>query len=127
MPSSRGEAIFSFICRIGTKTAFHTFGDFRDRQGRSAALSDLVCARPIITEDATMLVLSRKVGQAICLDHDIEVVVTAIHGNRVTLGISAPKSIAIRRAELPQSRDVYCEEQATHETRRDLIPCLASH
>lgn len=47
-----------------------------------------------------MLVLSRKVGQSICLGDDIEIVVNAIHGNRIQLGFIAPNSVAIRRSEL---------------------------
>jgi carbon storage regulator CsrA len=47
-----------------------------------------------------VLVLSRKLGESICLNDNIEVVVTAIQGNRVSLGIAAPKSIGIRRGEL---------------------------
>lgn len=53
-----------------------------------------------IREDTNVLVLSRKLGESICLNDNIEVVVTAIQGNRVSLGIAAPKSIGIRRGEL---------------------------
>jgi carbon storage regulator CsrA len=52
-------------------------------------------------EVMTMLVLSRKIGEAIHIDGDIVVVVTAIDSNRVSLGIVAPKTVGIRRSELP--------------------------
>ncbi len=47
-----------------------------------------------------MLVLSRKVGQSIRLADDIEVVITSIRGNRVELGIVAPREVLIQRSEL---------------------------
>jgi carbon storage regulator CsrA len=47
-----------------------------------------------------MLVLSRKVGERIVIDGGIEVEVLAVSGNRVRLGIAAPRECQIRRAEL---------------------------
>ena len=47
-----------------------------------------------------MLVLSRKCDQSIMIGSNINVRVLAIEGNRVRLGIEAPKEIGIRRAEL---------------------------
>lgn len=47
-----------------------------------------------------MLVLSRKIGERIQIGKDVTLVVTKIIGNRVTLGIEAPKEIAVRRSEL---------------------------
>ena len=47
-----------------------------------------------------MLVLSRKVGEEIVIGSNITVVVKGIEGNRITLGISAPKDIRILRGEL---------------------------
>lgn len=49
-----------------------------------------------------MLILSRKVGEAIIIGGNITVAVARISGNRVTLGIEAPKELNIRRNELPQ-------------------------
>lgn len=47
-----------------------------------------------------MLVLSRKIGESICIDDAIEVSVLEIRGNRVRLGITAPRGISIHRLEL---------------------------
>ena len=47
-----------------------------------------------------MLILSRKVGEGIFISEDIEVVVTEIGGDRVKIGIEAPKSVSILRREL---------------------------
>ena len=51
-------------------------------------------------EGPSMLVLSRKRGEAIQIG-DIRVVVNWIKGDKVSLGISAPKEINVRRSELP--------------------------
>jgi len=47
-----------------------------------------------------MLVLSRKNGECIVIDGGITVRVIEVDGNRVRLGIEAPKEISIRRSEL---------------------------
>jgi len=47
-----------------------------------------------------MLILSRNVGEQIKIADDIVLVVTAIQGNRIKIGIEAPKTIQVRRAEL---------------------------
>ena len=47
-----------------------------------------------------MLLLSRKTGQSIVLDDNIEITVTRIANNRVRIGIAAPQDVHIRRGEL---------------------------
>ena len=47
-----------------------------------------------------MLVLSRKTGEGITLDQDIVIEVLAIEGDRVRIGIKAPKEMRIFRKEL---------------------------
>ena len=47
-----------------------------------------------------MLVLSRKTGEGIALDQNIEIEVLAIEGDRVRIGIKAPKEMRIYRKEL---------------------------
>jgi len=47
-----------------------------------------------------MLSLSRKRGERIMIGSNIELTVIAIRGQRVQLGFSAPKEIAINRAEI---------------------------
>ena len=47
-----------------------------------------------------MLVLTRKKNEAIMLGHDIEITVLGFDGDKVKLGINAPKSIAILRKEV---------------------------
>ncbi|MCL1875795.1 MAG: carbon storage regulator CsrA [Synergistaceae bacterium] len=47
-----------------------------------------------------MLVLSRRLGEAIQIGDDIEVIVADIRGEMVRLGIKAPKKTQIWRKEL---------------------------
>ena len=62
-----------------------------------------------------MLVLTRKVGERIQIGNDITVVVTKTAGNRVTLGIEAPKNIRIVRGELEEYVNAFGEEEASAE------------
>jgi len=47
-----------------------------------------------------MLVLTRKKGEKIIIDDNIELTVVEIEGNKVKLGIDAPKSIEVHREEV---------------------------
>lgn len=47
-----------------------------------------------------MLVLSRKLEESFIINGNIEVIVTAIQGNKVSLGIAAPADVRIFRKEL---------------------------
>jgi carbon storage regulator CsrA len=50
--------------------------------------------------DSSMLVLSRKVGEQIVIAGDIVILVKRIKGDRVSIGIEAPESVRVARAEL---------------------------
>jgi carbon storage regulator len=50
-----------------------------------------------------MLVLTRKPDESIVIDGGIKITVMEIRGNRVRLGIEAPKDVAVRRSELEGS------------------------
>jgi len=47
-----------------------------------------------------MLILSRKAGEQILIADEIVVIVRRINGDRVSIGIQAPRSIEILRGEL---------------------------
>jgi len=47
-----------------------------------------------------MLVLSRKTGEGITLNQDVMIEVLSIDGDRVRIGIQAPKEMRIFRKEL---------------------------
>lgn len=47
-----------------------------------------------------MLVLTRKVGQKLIINDDIEVTILETKGDSVKIGIKAPKSVSIYREEI---------------------------
>ena len=47
-----------------------------------------------------MLVLSRKVKEAIRIRDDITIVIVEIRGDKVRLGIEAPKDVTVHRLEV---------------------------
>ena len=47
-----------------------------------------------------MLVLSRKEGERIVIGDNITLIVSKVSGNRVTIGIEAPKDVKVVRGEL---------------------------
>lgn len=47
-----------------------------------------------------MLVLTRKLNESVRISDDIVVTLLEIRGNRIRLGITAPKDIEITRGEL---------------------------
>jgi carbon storage regulator len=49
-----------------------------------------------------MLTLTRGPSQVVRIGPDVQVVVLDIEGDRVRLGVSAPRDVKIRRQELPQ-------------------------
>ncbi|MBI3409665.1 MAG: carbon storage regulator [Planctomycetes bacterium] len=58
-----------------------------------------------------MLVLTRKIGEEIIIDGSIRVTITAIQGNKVRLGISAPPEVRIDRAEVHQRMMEFVEPE----------------
>ncbi len=61
-----------------------------------------------------MLVLSRKKNESIVIDNDITIVVVEIRGDKVRLGVEAPKEVPVHRREVYDAihRNVPIGEQA---------------
>jgi carbon storage regulator len=51
-----------------------------------------------------MLVLSRRVGEAIVIANTIRVVVLSVHGHQVRLGVTAPPDVRVDRQEVSERR-----------------------
>ena len=49
-----------------------------------------------------MLIVSRRVGEALIIDDDVKVHVLSISGNQVRIGIEAPKEVSVHREEVYQ-------------------------
>lgn len=61
-----------------------------------------------------MLVLSRKKNESIVINNDITIVVVEIRGDKVRLGVEAPKEVPVHR------REVYDAIKRTELDRADL-------
>lgn len=62
-----------------------------------------------------VLVLSRKKDESIWIDDRIRVVVLGVDGNRVRLGIEAPRDVPVMRSELdlPRGRSDAARDDAS--------------
>lgn len=47
-----------------------------------------------------MLILSRRVGEALTIGDEVTVTVLSVKGNQVRLGVQAPRNIAVHREEI---------------------------
>ncbi|NCN27877.1 carbon storage regulator CsrA [bacterium] len=57
-----------------------------------------------------MLVLTRKIGEAIVIDDDVKITIVQVKGKQVRLGIEAPRETKIHREEIYQA--IQAENQA---------------
>jgi carbon storage regulator len=56
---------------------------------------------PYATEgEFIVLVLTRKLGQSIVINDNIEVIVLEVRGEQVRIGIKAPKTVTVHRKEI---------------------------
>src|SRR4051812_12536750 len=69
-----------------------------------------------------MLVLSRQREQAIMIGDDIEVSVVDIRGDKVRLGINAPRSVSVHRKEIYEA--IRRENKAAAEVRPEDVSLL---
>ena len=49
-----------------------------------------------------MLVLTRRVGETLCIGDDITLTVLSVSGNQVRLGTNAPRNVAVHREEIAE-------------------------
>ncbi len=69
-----------------------------------------------------MLVITRKIGERVCIGDDIVVEVLDIVGSTVRIGIEAPASVPIFRHEI--WLEVKAENQAAAEASADDLPSV---
>ncbi|MEM9942894.1 MAG: carbon storage regulator CsrA [Planctomycetota bacterium] len=67
-----------------------------------------------------MLVLSRKKNESIVINDDITIVVVEIRGDKVRLGVEAPKEVPVHRREvydaIKRSEKLQSDERPAAET-----------
>ena len=81
-------------------------------------MDESVCMQPdkesCVSRDhggKAMLVLRRRIGEEIVIDEQIRVVVTAVQGDRVRLGICAPATVRVDRQEVHERRSLLSGSQ----------------
>lgn len=47
-----------------------------------------------------MLILTRRVGEALMIGADVSITVLGVKGNQVRLGVNAPKEVPVHREEI---------------------------
>lgn len=52
-----------------------------------------------------MLILTRRVGETICIGDDVQITVLGVKGNQCRIGINAPKSVPVHREEIKEKID----------------------
>jgi len=58
----------------------------------------------ICNEERVMLILTRRLTEALCLGPDITVTVLSIKSNKVRIGVDAPRSVSVDRQEVRQRK-----------------------
>ncbi len=60
-----------------------------------------------------MLILTRRVGDALMVGDDTKIVVLGVKGSQIRLGINAPKDVKVHREEIYEKINVDTSETAT--------------
>ena len=64
-----------------------------------------------------MLILTRRVGEALMVGENTKIVVLGVKGSQIRLGINAPKDIMVHREEI----FIKIQEEKNQETSNDEI------
>jgi len=69
-----------------------------------------------------MLVLTRKIGEQINIGESIQVTVIAIRGNRVRIGLAAPRQVSIQRDDIASGPPALADSRCSDESEVPEIP-----
>lgn len=67
-----------------------------------------------------MLALSRKKGEALIINNNIEITVLDVKGDQVKIGINAPKEVPVYRNEVYEQIQAANKEALTDQTPENL-------
>ena len=71
-----------------------------------------------------MLVLSRQKDESIMVGDDVEITIVDVRGDKVRLGINAPRSISVHRKEvyeaIQREKDEQHQDKTTHSADKSL-------
>ena len=69
-----------------------------------------------------MLVLSRKLNESIIIDDQIKITIVEIRGDKIRLGIEAPKNVSVHRREVYEAiqRQILIEDATLLNAPSDL-------
>jgi len=73
-----------------------------------------------------MLVLSRKQTESIIINDNIVVTVLSVRGNKVQLGVDAPREMSVLRSELDRRQAIGVHPQSPIIRRLRMLDCQAS-
>lgn len=76
-----------------------------------------------------MLVLTRREGQSFRIGDDIVVTISSVSGNKVRVGIEAPREVCILREELRQTMESnrLAAQGVSGAALRDVVKSLREH
>lgn len=49
-----------------------------------------------------MLILTRRIGEAVVIGDNVTVSILGVHGNQVRVGVNAPREVSVHREEIQQ-------------------------
>ncbi len=75
------------------------------------------CTNEEWIERIQMLILSRKINERIVIGGNIEITITGIRGDRVRIGVIAPKEVDVVRYEIRKKKDLETSDSQTLEVR----------
>lgn len=70
-----------------------------------------------------MLIITRKVGESLIIDDNIEIVISKVQDGNVKIGIKAPKNISILRKEIYE--DVKNENKAAQNIDVNILKTIS--
>jgi carbon storage regulator len=69
-----------------------------------------------------MLVLSRRIGEEIIINDNVRVTIVAVKGDRVRLGIVAPRDVTVDRSEVHERRAQFVPAGADADAAIGVMP-----